>query len=418
MASTGLLGINPYQKGVSLDFSSKPIALAIQLEQKEAAKRDALDKYFMDYEKNIDPSVMRRQDRDIVLGKLNQNKDFYLQNKDKILNPTKYGAEFQSQYLANYKDIMSDIAKSKEAAKNDDLVVRHWMSQKGLNPPKGYDEAVVKSHLPIDQGYQPLDVTKYNFYKTFNPDEYSKKLKDFSTPGLPIQVKDASGNWYGKKTYQLQPRDEGKAMLIGMSDYDNKNNQGFINFIDEKFNDGFTVNQLQKKYPNKPITSPRDLAGIFAIDFVPTKEETSVIHTPKVGRVGRGGGENVSDISAGILASIWNNGTDATRNIDGQDIKGRIVKLPESVKNIGVRKIAGTTFTPDEYFMDENGTAYPIFSKGKPTKSTEGIPQYNLRLEFGKSYGSSKGALNFSKSDTEGGVSGGKKKKTGAAGLN
>jgi hypothetical protein len=420
MASTGLLGINPYQKGVSLDFSSKPIALAIQLEQKEAAKRDALDKYFMDYEKTIDPSVMRSQDRNVVLNKLNQNKQFYLQNRDKILNPTKYGAEFQSQYLANYKDIMSDIAKSKQAGQNDNLVVRQWMSQKGLNPPKGYDEALAKSHLPIDQGYEPLDVTKYSFYKTFDPNEYTNKLKGFSRPGLPIQVKDVSGNWYGKKTYQVQPGDTGKVMLIGMTDYENKNNQGFINFIDEKFNDGFTVQQLQQKYPNIPIKTPRDLAGIFAVDFVPVKEETSVIHAPRLGRTGGKGGSsaNATDISGTILSSIWNNGTDATRQIDGQEIKGRVVKLPEDIKNMGNRKIGSSTFTPDEYFMDENGTAYPIFSKGKPTKSSEGIPQYNIRLELGKGYGSSKGALNFSKTNTGGGASGGTKKKSGAAGLN
>ena len=152
MASTGLLGINPYQKGVSLDFSSKPVALAIQLEQKDAARRDALDKYFMDYEKNIDPNVMRPQDRNIVLGKLNKNKEFYFQNRDCILNPTKCGAEFQSQYLANYRDIMSDIGKSKAAAQNDDLTIKYYMSQKGLNPPKGFDQALEASRLPIDAG--------------------------------------------------------------------------------------------------------------------------------------------------------------------------------------------------------------------------------------------------------------------------
>jgi hypothetical protein len=33
VAATGLLGINPYQKGIALDISSKPVILAIQLEQ-------------------------------------------------------------------------------------------------------------------------------------------------------------------------------------------------------------------------------------------------------------------------------------------------------------------------------------------------------------------------------------------------
>ena len=41
MAATGLLGFNPYGKGVAIDFSSKPTQLAIQLEQREQAKREA-----------------------------------------------------------------------------------------------------------------------------------------------------------------------------------------------------------------------------------------------------------------------------------------------------------------------------------------------------------------------------------------
>ena len=82
MAATGLLGINPYYKGVAIDISSKPANLAIQIEQKNQAKAEALDRYFMDYEKSINPAGMRSQDQDIVLRKLNENKQFYLKNRD------------------------------------------------------------------------------------------------------------------------------------------------------------------------------------------------------------------------------------------------------------------------------------------------------------------------------------------------
>ena len=78
MAATGLLGINPYQKGVAIDIASKPINLAIQLEQKERAKQEALDKYLMDYEKTLNPAGMRKQDQDVFLSKLSQAKQYYL----------------------------------------------------------------------------------------------------------------------------------------------------------------------------------------------------------------------------------------------------------------------------------------------------------------------------------------------------
>ena len=427
MAATGLLGINPYQKGVSLDFSSKPIALAIQLEQKDAARRDALDKYLMDYEKNIDPNVMRPQDRDIVLGKLNKNKEFYFQNRDKILNPTKYGAEFQSQYLANYRDIMSDIGKSKAAAQNNDLTIKYYMSQKGLNPPKGFDQALEASRLPIDAGYQPVDVTKYSFYKTFDPTEYSKKLSSYSVGGAPIPVKDKNGYWYTKKTFKVQPQDESKVILVGMMDYDNPKNQGFAEFIDDKFNDGVTVQKLQQKYPNKPIKSPRDLAGIFALDFVPTSEKTSdKVYAPKVGRSGgKGNSSNSSDsadIAPNVVATLYENGTPGTVKIEGKALTGRIINLPTDLKGIGNRKISGTAFTPTQYFMDEEtGKTYPIFSKGGATKLSEGIDLFNLELEINKKYGGQKSATAFFKNirkKSQGGGQPANKKKTGASSLN
>ena len=71
MAATGLLGVNPYYKGTELDVS-KPVNLAIQLHQKEEAKKEALDKYFMDYEKSLNPAGMRTQDQDVFLKKYNE----------------------------------------------------------------------------------------------------------------------------------------------------------------------------------------------------------------------------------------------------------------------------------------------------------------------------------------------------------
>ena len=125
MAATGLLGMNPYYKGTDIDVS-KPVNLAIQLEQKERAKQEALDKYFMDYEKSLNPAGMRQQDQDVFLGKLAQAKQLYLQNREKILNPAKYGAEAQSDYFASLRVIIikdfvlqSEMEENKQPEHND-----------------------------------------------------------------------------------------------------------------------------------------------------------------------------------------------------------------------------------------------------------------------------------------------------------
>ena len=146
MAATGLLGVNPYFKGVKID-TSKPVNLAIQLEQKERAKQEALDKYFMDYEKSINPAGMRSQDQDGFMQKYNANKAYYFENRDKILNPAKYGAQYQSQYMAGFKDMLSDISKSKEATANNKIAQQNYYQaqQKGLETPDGYLQAIQKS---------------------------------------------------------------------------------------------------------------------------------------------------------------------------------------------------------------------------------------------------------------------------------
>jgi hypothetical protein len=179
MASTGLLGVNPYQKGVVFDISSKPINLAIQLEQKQAAKREALDKYYMDYEKSLNPAGMRGQDQNVFLSKFNGAKSYFLQNRDKILNPSKYGAEAQSTYLAQLKDAQSIIEQSKQEAANEKADRDHYNRaiEQGLDIPEGYLDAVALSNLPLnDKRRIPLDTYRYNFTKKFDQDEFVKDV--------------------------------------------------------------------------------------------------------------------------------------------------------------------------------------------------------------------------------------------------
>jgi len=172
MAATGLLGINPYQKGVAIDISSKPINLAIQLEQKEQAKKEALDKYFMDYERSINPAGMRSQDQDVFLKKLGEAKQYYLQNRDKILNPAKYGAEFQSTYNAGLRDAQNLIGLSKQATA-EDKAFKTYIDQLHKSG-KAIDENQVfnmldRSKKAIGMGYEAPDATIIESWTPHNP---------------------------------------------------------------------------------------------------------------------------------------------------------------------------------------------------------------------------------------------------------
>jgi len=280
MAATGLLGINPYQKGVAIDIASKPINLAIQLEQKERAKQEALDKYLMDYEKTLNPNGMRQQDQNAFLSKLGEAKQYYLQNRDKILNPAKYGAEYQSTYYAGLRNAQSLIGQSKQAAAGDKITSQHFIAQKDLNAPDGYAEAVEASHLPInDPRYRPLDITQYRFYKSHNPMEYANKIYSkiplSESAPVPYDVTGEPGRYYTKTISKISP--EYKNALL---------QEGYINYVNDEglrkeMNNIFDTNKeevkrLEKKYETK-IPNAQALSGIYTWDLQPVKESTSDI---------------------------------------------------------------------------------------------------------------------------------------------
>ena len=280
MAATGLLGINPYQKGIALDISSKPVNLAIQLQQKEQAKREALDKSFMDYERSINPAGMRKQEGDVFLQKLAENKAFYLQNRDKILNPAKYGYEAQSQYMSNNKGLLSLIDQSKQAAANDKVVQQHFMAQKGLNAPDGYKTDLELSRLPItNPNYKPLDITQYKFYETLDPIKYANKIYSklplSEEAPLKVDVKGMPGYFYTKTVSKVSPQYKDAILQEGFINY--ANDEGLRKEINQVFDTNKDeVKRLEAKYSTK-IPDAKTLAGYYTWDLQPVKEATSDI---------------------------------------------------------------------------------------------------------------------------------------------
>jgi len=279
MAATGLLGINPYYKGTNIDVS-KPVNLAIQLQQKEAAKQEALDKYFMDYEKSINPAGMRKQEGDVFLQKLAENKAFYLQNREKILNPAKYGYDAQSQYMANYKGMIGLIDQSKQAAANDKVAQNHFIAQKGLNAPDGYMTDLELSHLPVtDPRYKPLDITKYKFYETLDPIKYANKIYSkiplSEQAPAPFDVKDKPGYFYTKTVSKVAPEYKDAILQEGYTNY--INDEGLRKEMNHTFDTNKDeVKRLEAKY-NTKIPNAQALAGIYTWDLQPVKEVTSDI---------------------------------------------------------------------------------------------------------------------------------------------
>ena len=285
MAATGLLGINPYQKGIALDISSKPVNLAIQLEQKNQAKREALDKYFMDYEKSINPAGMRSQDQDIVLKKLNDNKQFYMQNRDRILNPSKYGAEAQSKYMAGFKDILADISKSKQASAEDKVLQNTYsrIKTQGLEIPDGFMDAVQTSQKPIYAGYKPVDLFQFDFNKPYDDVTFTKNVwggLKLPTKEVPTTLPD--GKIQYTKTSYLTPELAETVAINAINEYKTKpgstknfnkliNDPNIFSAAEKEFGEAFKYTDPTTKKVIRPrIESPEQFVAGYALLKKPT----------------------------------------------------------------------------------------------------------------------------------------------------
>ena len=262
MAATGLLGINPYQKGVAIDIASKPINLAIQLEQKEAAKRDALDKYFMDYEKSINPAGMRQQDQDVFLSKLAQAKQYYLQNRDKILNPAKYGAEFQSTYNAGLREAQNLIGQSKQAY-GEEKAFKTYIDQlhksgKALDENKVFD-MLNRSKKAISMGYEAPDSTIIESWTPHNPMTMLSKinsLKRTEGAAVPVMIDGSKVKYQDVSPFTV---DEQQLRTLASSELQDT---GYRKFIEHIANQPTEVDRLNKISALPDKSSPNYLSAL------------------------------------------------------------------------------------------------------------------------------------------------------------
>jgi len=411
VAATGLLGFNPYGKAQALDFSSKPTQLAIQLEQREQAKREALDKYLMDYEKSINSAGMRKAESNIFLNKLSENKAFYIQNRDKILNPAKYGYDAQSQYMSNFKEMTNLINQSKQAAANDKITTQHFITQKDLNAPDGYAEAVEASHLPItDPRYRQLDVTQYRFYKSHDPFEFGKELKTLNTiPGKPELMKE------GNYQYQRTPMEADINNLKSFS-YNKLSDVGYVKMLQNLSNE--ELGELRNVYRQRmnaelPKGDAKELSLAYTLTNLPKDyTQTNLVEQPSYARAQQDAyirrrknekGEVVEEYSPEEhVSAIFRDADDSIKSltVEGKNIEGVRVQLPEEVASKYERKIGNTKFSPDFFYMtNDKKDIYPIYldPQGKKTKSganvldvklSERIPvETNLIPTMGKVFG-------------------------------
>ena len=275
---------NPYAGGAVI-FDSSPYAnLYIQQVQREAAKDEALDRYFQEWGKSINPAGMRNQDTEDLLNMVNQSRDFYFQNKKAIKNPALDGGRAYSEYMGRQKEAMGHINSSKQAAQKEDLVNRYIFSakQKGL-------PVVDRVISDLDAFRKPIRNPEW---RDFNPDnlDFQPKPFDFSRFTRDVYGDTKLGERISGErkvpetlekitTYETfvdeneLPKIESRARAAYGSSPSVKE---FIDTISQSPSEVTRLNKIFKEKYKVDITTPEDVATAFALSLSPAGKTREV----------------------------------------------------------------------------------------------------------------------------------------------
>lgn len=277
MAATGLLNINPYRKGVAVDISTKPTSLYIDIQNKERARTEALDKYFMDYDKNINPAGMKANDIDDLTKLQQASKGFYFQNRKAIQNPMLDGGKAYNQFVNFNKQQLALVSQSKDAAARA-KVAQQAISQarnKGfVVGQKTYDDLQYNELPVLNKNFKAWDASTFDAYEPFDAAKYTKDVYagDRYLSKKDVNIRQLGGKDILKEEISFDPKNLKAVQTIAATNY--KNNKGFKTHVDEIAKDPNELkelNSLFSKYAQRNIQNLDDVATALTISLSPYK---------------------------------------------------------------------------------------------------------------------------------------------------
>ena len=319
MAATGLLGFNPYGKAQALDFSSKPTQLAIQLGQREQAKAEAYEKYFMDYEKSLNPAGLAQGESREFLNKYNRIKENWIKNKQAILNPARYGYEAQAEYSALLKDAVSYIDLGKQASAERKAYSTYLdQARKAGKYIDGDLEVTANAMKTVGLGYEAPDTSRVQIYDPYNSIDFTEKT--WRGIDLPGKIETDYDTVRGKKTGREKPVmvESLTSDVAKVYDQRAKGYYGSSVGTQKQFNELLkdkelvaNLNPIYSKYFNKNIENGAELLSAVGLaSKQPKREEKAAFDFPKSWYFNQG--QNRQDARAtlsrgdGIIASQGN----------------------------------------------------------------------------------------------------------------
>jgi len=258
MASTGLLsGVNPYRGGnVAVDFTSKPLQIFLQMKQKQQANAEAIDKYYKDYEKNLNSAGLTPEEQKIFTNKLNEVKGFAIKNKEKLTNPSKYGYDTQATVDAGFRDLSNFLGGAKQAAgeRKAFKTIHDKAIAEGKHVSPNYIEIWDNAMKPFGAGYVAPALDQIRIYDPFNDKKYESNITTNLTPMImekeevifdPI-TKQETG--FSKKIKKSILTDDQVQKLGENSLTDFRTNEGTKEWFTELYKDPENVKKLNARF--------------------------------------------------------------------------------------------------------------------------------------------------------------------------
>lgn len=251
----------------------------IQALAQKQAKDEALGQYYQKMLTGINASGMRSQDVEGWTKKANDWQNYYMQNREQIKDPMKYGATAYNEFMNRYRDLEADADKSKREGETDKMIASKMLDPAWRQKATDQDLMIAqKRHASIydpsfykDGHTTPYGVEDFSFDA---PEFDAKKQTDFlnaTEHGYKRgKIYDEANGQINKNTQQVViPYTEtfGQDQLSKMAQragdlYDaSKEAQSFFN---NELHDPHTYDQLNKAYqsvyPGKNIMSGKDAA--------------------------------------------------------------------------------------------------------------------------------------------------------------
>lgn len=276
---------NPYSSGAVVFDSTPYTEFYIREQQKEQAKDEALDKYFQEWDKSINPAGMRNVDTQDFLNLINENKDFYFKNKAAIKNPALDGGRAYNEWSSRGKTAMGLVSQSKDLAGKEDLINKSIIAAKQKGLP--VTDRVV---IDLERFRQPLRSSNWRDFnpdnldfqpKPFDPTRFTKDIFGdikFSTK-LVSESKLPETKQIKKVMEEVMPN-EALPLIRSRAAAAYSTSPSVKEYVDSSMQDPMRFQKLNSLYSSrfgKNIENAEDMAAAVALSFSPVGTTKDVI---------------------------------------------------------------------------------------------------------------------------------------------